>query len=476
MIPEEMIPYVIGAGGALLVILLFIAWQAVRAANNAKIARQNSETTKTQVEDLYQYLDKRMVIWSSEQEGRFAQSELKNKAEMERGILHIREQLLADSGSQNELLTGKLGDFRNSITERFGELEVRFSDRFSTMADKLNKDLVDNKDSIARNMEEFRKELIAEQGRNFASLKEEVSKYLSDINDKVDERLMEGFKQTNQTFANILARLSKIDEAQKHLANLSTEIVSLQDVLTDKKSRGTFGEVQLNQILASVFGERNDAVYQLQYKMPNGKIADAVIRTPEPMGLIAVDSKFPLENYRRMIDRELHEHQRTQATREFKMNVRRHIDAIAERYIVPGHTSNQAIMFIPAEAVFAEIYAYHEDLIEYSQKKRVWLVSPTTLMSVLTTIQVVIQNVEREKYASIIHVELNKLGEEFKRYRRRWNKLRSHIDRVSDDVRSVHLTTEKISDKFEQLSNAELSVEGKERLDKREALEDKSEF
>ncbi len=294
---------------------------------------------------------------------------------------------------------------------------------------------------------------------NFSALNDRVSQSLDRINLRVEERLNEGFEKTNKTFINILERLSKIDEAQKKIDSLSTNIVSLQDVLTDKKSRGTFGEVQLNHILSVVFGEKNDKVYELQKKLNNSNIADAVLYMPEPVGMLCIDSKFPLENYQRMIDMNIPEMERRQYARDFKANVKKHINDIASKYIIQGQTSNQAIMFIPAEAIFAEINAYHQDLLDYAGEKRVWLTSPTTLMSVLSTVQIVLRNLEREKYAGIIHEELNKLGKEFKLYKERWDNLAKNIKRVSDDVDKINITSNKIERKFEQISKVEMKEE-----------------
>ncbi len=452
-------PILIGGIALGLLLAIYLISRVTKIHKEFSKTLEAGQSVNEKFASFEQEVNKRIDILEKEISNQNEKQSMKFDSKIDSSIATVREQVSKDIGKQNELVATKLGDFQNNLTERFGKLEVGLGDSFANLASKLNKDLVSNKEELTRNILEFRKEIAKELNENFSSLKMEMEKHLNAINEKVDERLMEGFKQTNETFSSILARLSKIDEAQRKIESLSSDIVSLQDVLTDKKSRGTFGEVQLGQLLAAVFGEKNDSVYELQHKLPNGKITDAILKTPEPLGLVAIDSKFPLENYRRMIDRELHEHERAQATRDFKLNVKRHIDNIADRYIIPEHTSNQAIMFIPAEAVFAEIYAYHEDLVNYSQKKRVWIVSPTTLMSVMTTIQVVLQNMERERLASIIHVELNKLGEEFKRYRRRWNKLKSHIERVSDDVRNVHITTEKISDKFEKISNAEIASE-----------------
>ena len=174
----------------------------------------------------------------------------------------------------------------------------------------------------------------------------------------------------------------------------------------------------------------------------------------EPLGTIAIDSKFPLESYRVMVDRNASKLDRSIASKQFKVDVKRHIDAISSKYIIPGVTSNQAILFLPAEAIFAELNAYHSDLVEYANRKRVWITSPTTLMSTLTVIQVILKNIERDKYASIIHDELNKLGVEFSRYRERWDKLSRSIETVNKDVESIHITTDKISKRFESISSA----------------------
>lgn len=292
---------------------------------------------------------------------------------------------------------------------------------------------------------------------NFSSLNEKVSYNLEKINMRVEERLNEGFEKTNKTFANILERLSKIDEAQKKIDSLSTNIISLQDVLTDKKSRGTFGEVQLNHILSSVFGDNNTKVYEIQKKLSNGMIADAVLYIPEPVGMLCVDSKFPLENYQRMMDKNVSDAERKAYEKEFKQNVKKHINDISSKYIINGVTSEQAIMFLPAEAIFAEINAYHQDVLEYAGTKRVWIASPTTLMSVLSTVQVVLRNIEREKYADIIQDELNKLGREFKLYKERWDSLAKDIKKVSDDVDKIHITSNKIEKKFDRISRVEIN-------------------
>ena len=322
----------------------------------------------------------------------------------------------------------------SNITERLGKLET----------------------TSVKEMSNFKIDIIKTMNEDFNNLNEMLEYRLTVINEKVNERLDENFAKTNKTFTNILERLSKIDEAQKKIDSLSTDIVSLQSILTDKKTRGIFGEVNLNHILTNIFGENNTRIYQIQYPFPNNTIADAVIFAPKPLGTIAIDSKFPLENYRIMVDRTKDKLERVNAERQFKIDVKKHIDAISTKYIIPGITSSQAIMFLPAEAIFAELNAYHTELIEYANKKRVWITSPTTLMSTLTVIQVILKNLERDKYSSIIHEELNKLGLEFSRYKERWNKLTRSIETVNKDIENINITTDKITKHFDSINQVEI--------------------
>ena len=310
--------------------------------------------------------------------------------------------------------------------------------------------------SMIKELSDFKSDFSHSLTEDFNNQTERLDNRLRLINDKVNERLDENFEKTNKTFTNVLERLSKIDEAQKKIDNLSSDIVSLQGVLTDKKTRGIFGEVNLEHILSNVFGPNNTKIYQMQYTFENGTIADSVLFTPEPLGTIAIDSKFPLEHYQMMVDKNNSSDVRTSAEKLFKTDMKKHIDAISSKYIIPGVTSDQAILFLPAEAIFAEVNAYHSDLLEYAYKKRVWITSPTTLISTLTTIQVIIKNIERDKFAKVIHNELRLLDEEFKRYKDRWDKLYRSIETVSKDVKDIHTTTDKITKRFNSINQVEM--------------------
>lgn len=325
--------------------------------------------------------------------------------------------------------------------------DVDVVDRMSSLEKNLTKDIGEFKYDFSQSLKD-----------DFQTQNRIIESRLNSIDAKVNERLDVNFERTNKTFMNVLERLSKIDEAQKKIESLSTDIVGLQSILTDKKTRGIFGETNLTLILSSVFGEVNDRIYRLQYTLPNKMIADAILFAPRPLGTIAIDSKFPLEHYEMMIDVNKSIDVRREATKAFKIDVKKHIDAIASKYIIKDVTSTQAIMFIPAEAIFAEINAHHSDLLNYAYKKRVWLTSPTTLMSTLTIVSMIIKDMERDKYAQVIHDELGKLSIEFSRYRERWSQLSKSIETVGREIKDINTTTDKITKRFDAINNVEVKT------------------
>ena len=310
--------------------------------------------------------------------------------------------------------------------------------------------------SVVKEIGEFKVNFATDIRKDFDSLNDKIDRKLTEINNRVTERLDQSLEKTNKTFASVLERLSKIDEAQKKIDGLGEDIISLQSILTDKKTRGIFGEVNLQFILENAFGGLNTGIYDLQHKMSNGYIADALLFAPAPLGTIAIDSKFPLENYEKMTNKSLSKEERMMAERQFKIDFKKHIDAISSKYIIPGETSNEAILFLPAEAIFAEVNAYHSDILNYAYSKKVWITSPTTLMSTLTVIEMILKNMERDKYAKIIHDELNKLSVEFARYRERWDKLARNINTVSKSVEELNTTSDKITKRFDSINKVEV--------------------
>ena len=380
---------------------------------------------------------------------KLSENNQKNLEENKRKFTEMENSVILNT--KNGLLKG-INDLNKELSGNNEKLLMQFNNFGTNLGNALN----ENNQNLTTNINKFKDEFKKSITDDFEGLNKKIENRLDMMNTRVEERLSKGFEETTKTFGNVLERLSKIDEAQKKIESLSTNIVSLQDVLTDKKSRGIFGEIQLYQILASIFGEKNDKIYATQYKLSNGTIADSILFTPEPMGNIAIDSKFPLENYRKIYNQELTEIERIQARKDFVSNMKKHIDAISNKYIIENETSDQAILFLPAEAIFAEINAYHSDILDYANKKNVRITSPTTLMSILTIVQVTMKNIERNKYANIIHEELRKLQEEFVRYETRWTSLQKDIEKVTKDVKEIATTSTKISKRFTEISNVKI--------------------
>lgn len=279
-----------------------------------------------------------------------------------------------------------------------------------------------------------------------------IDQRLKDIAGQVERRLSEGFEKTNQTFTDIVKRLALIDDAQKKITELSTNVVSLQEVLADKRSRGAFGEVQLTALIRNVLPEQH---FSLQHTLSNNRIADCVLFLPKPSGDIVIDAKFPLESYKKMTDLQMTAEERKQAQRQFKLDIKKHINDIADKYIIPNETADGAIMFLPAEAIFAELHAYHADIVEEAYRRRVWLTSPTTLMAVLTTARSVLKDDATQRQVHLIQQHLVKLAEDFDRFRGRFDNLAKHIDQAAVDVKQIHTSANKISSRFSQIEKVE---------------------
>ena len=328
-----------------------------------------------------------------------------------------------------------LAQTRESVLEK---LHVTLSEQGKSQQSLINDTMLKATTSLTQSIE---------------SLSKIVDARLEEIGGKVSERLEEGFKKTNETFMSVIQRLATIDEAQKKIDGLTTNMVSLQELLGDKRSRGAYGEVQLEGLVRNVLPE---ASFKMQHTFDNGSRADCALFLPEPTGTVAVDSKFPLENYHKMFDSSLPEAVQNMAEKQFKVDVKKHVDDIASKYIIPNVTSDGAVMFIPAEAVFAEIHAYHPEVIDYAMAKRVWLVSPTTLMAVLNTARAVLKDVEMRKQVHIIKDELGKLSKDFERFDSRMKKLADNIRQAHENAQDVHITSQKITRRFAQIERVEL--------------------
>lgn len=277
----------------------------------------------------------------------------------------------------------------------------------------------------------------------------------NDLSDRLNTNLNESHKNTNIIFNSINERIVKIDEAQKGLNNLSNEVVSLQNILTDKKSRGTFGEIELYSLLEAAYGINSDR-FQKQYHLPNGSIADAAIFGGDTLGILCIDSKFPLENYRRIYDDSLSLQEKDNARKLFKNDVKKHIIDIKTKYIIPGVTADLAYMFIPAEAIFSEIYSNFDDLVDLSYQSKVYLVSPTTLMAYITAIKSIYLGQTKDQKAKEIQSLLNELSIEFNRFYERTINLYKDYQKLNNDFEQISTTSTKIIKKFDKINSGEI--------------------
>ena len=365
-----------------------------------------------------------------------------------------QQRLLEQLARAKQEQQGAIHDLDHSLTEQFGELRRGLEQRHAQSVETLQGTLQDRVDRVQEQVANALQRSSDDLGRRMESLTESTDRKLREISGQVDRRLAEGFEKTTATFVDVVKRLALIDEAQKKITELSSNVVGLQEVLADRSARGTFGEVQLNGLVRNVMPESS---FRLQETLPNGYRVDCLLLLPGPTGNVAIDSKFPLENYRRKTDTKRSAEERKAAEALFSKDVRKHVDDIAAKYIHPPETADGAVMFIPAEAVFAEIHASHSDLVEEAYHKHVWMASPTTLMAVLTTARAVVKDAATREQVHIIRDHLAKLGQDFGRFRKRMDNLKRHIDQAQEDVGEVHTSAQKISSRFGKIERLDLT-------------------
>ena len=382
------------------------------------------------------------------------------------GLNKLGDRLSASSQETSERLRASVANELQSTREAMQALQLAQNSNLAltreSIMEKLHTTLAEQGQAQQALINDTMLKATTTLSLSIESLSKAVDNRLEQIGGKVSERLDEGFKKTNQTFVDVMARLATIDEAQKKIDGLTTNVVSLQELLGDKRSRGAFGEVQLEALVRNVLPVNS---YAMQHTFENGTRADCALFLPEPTGTVAVDSTFPLENYHRMFDSKLPDAEQLLAEKQFKLDVKKHVDDIAKKYIISNVTSDGAVMFIPAEAVFAELHAYHQDVIEYAMNKRVWVVSPTTLMAVLNTARAVLKDVETRKQVHVIKEELAKLSKDFGRFDQRMKKLADNIRQAHENAQDVHISSQKITQRFAKIERVELADQPLDVLD-----------
>lgn len=301
---------------------------------------------------------------------------------------------------------------------------------------------------------------IAQMTELNSQAQEEIKRTMNDRLDKVSVRVGESIEKsgakTGESLEKLKERLAVIDEAQKNITDLSGQMVGLQDILSNKQARGAFGEIQLNDLVSSILPPN---AYEFQATMENGKRADCLIKLPNPPGSIVVDAKFPLESYHLLHNADT-EAEFKKAQSSFKSDMLKHVKDIAEKYIINGVTAESALMFLPSEAVYAELHSSFPDVVEKSYRAKVWIVSPTTLMATLNTVRAVLKDARMREQAGIIQKHVTTLLDDVERLDDRVQNLRKHFDQADKDIGLISTSTRKITSKVDVIEKIQMEDEG----------------
>ncbi|MBJ6372815.1 DNA recombination protein RmuC [Sedimentitalea arenosa] len=272
---------------------------------------------------------------------------------------------------------------------------------------------------------------------------------LTEMQERMKETLHGSSKQTATSLTQLQERLATIDKAQDNITKLSGDVLSLQDILSNKQTRGAFGEIQLNDIVSKALPSDS---YALQVTLSNGKRADCLIHLPNPPGPIVIDSKFPLEAYEALRAAQT-DHELRQAATQMRTAVRTHIKAISERYIIEGETADGALMFLPSEAVYAELHANFPEVVREGFAARVWIVSPTTCMATLNTMRAILKDARMREQAGAIRKALKQLHRDVEIIGERAGKLDTHLRQAGEDVSGILVASERAGKRADRLDN-----------------------
>jgi DNA recombination protein RmuC len=272
---------------------------------------------------------------------------------------------------------------------------------------------------------------------------------LAAVQEQMTENLHGSARSTAQSLGELQQRLKTIDKAQENITKLSGDVLTLQDILSNKQTRGAFGEIQLHDIVSKALPSDS---YTLQHTLSNGKRADCLIHLPNPPGPICIDSKFPLEAYEALRNAQT-DWQVNEAAKLMRTAVRKHIKDIAERYILDGETADGALMFLPSEAVYAELHANFPELVREGFALRVWIVSPTTCMATLNTMRAILKDARMREQAGAIRRELGLLFADVDRLGTRVENLDRHFHQAAKDISDIKISADKAGRRAKRLDN-----------------------
>ena len=287
------------------------------------------------------------------------------------------------------------------------------------------------------------------QAASQANMLQLMEQRLSQVSGTMNENLQGSARRTAQSLGELQQRLQAIDKAQDNITKLSGDVLSLQDILSNKQTRGAFGEIQLKDIVGKALPADS---YTWQATLSNGKRADCLIHLPNPPGPIVVDSKFPLEAYEALRNAET-QHELSEAARMMRTAVKAHIKAISEKYILDGETADGALMFLPSEAVYAELHANFPELVREGFAARVWIVSPTTCMATLNTMRAILKDARMQEQAGAIRRELGNLFKDVERLGTRVENLDRHFGQAAKDISEIKISADKAGRRARRLDN-----------------------
>jgi len=287
------------------------------------------------------------------------------------------------------------------------------------------------------------------QAQSQTAMLQLMERRLAQVQEQMNENLHGSARRTAQSLGDLQQRLQSIDKAQENITKLSGDVLSLQDILSNKQTRGAFGEIQLTDIVGKALPKDS---YTLQATLSNGKRADCLIHLPNPPGPIAIDSKFPLEAYEQLRRAETQE-QLNRAAQQLRLSLRKHIKDISERYIIEGETADGALMFLPSEAVYAELHANFPEVVRDGFAARVWIVSPTTCMATLNTMRAILKDARMQEQAGAIRKELGLLYADVDRLGSRVENLDRHFGQAAKDIADIKISADKAGRRARRLDN-----------------------
>ncbi len=329
---------------------------------------------------------------------------------------------------------------------RSSHLAESLAREMANMAPRVQS-LSDGQQQLAGGLSHVSEAQAASQGHMLKLMEDRLAK----VSETVQGNLSHSAKSTAKSLGELQQRLQTIDKAQDNITKLSGDVLSLQDILANKQTRGAFGEIQLRDIVSNALPPDS---YNMQVTLSNGKRADCLIHLPNPPGPIVIDAKFPLEAYEALYAAET-EHDKTLAARQFKTSLRTHIKAISEKYILDGETADGALMFLPSEAVYAELHASFGDVVQDSFNARVWIVSPTTCMATLHTMRAILKDARMREQAGAIRTAIRLLHRDVEMVVTRVDKLNTHFGQARADLDGINTAAERAGKRAAKLDNFE---------------------